>query len=116
MSVAPAIIAILMIAAVIWAFLMATNPKHWRLWWMRLIGVPDMTYSKEQKRQQEGQLRFVAWILLLTCAAFAALSIYWAIIEFKESQRVPTDFEQMQDYTRRELEEMKSKKKFRRLD
>ncbi len=110
-----AITAIFTVFLCCWAFNMARDPKQWRLWWMNLLGIVDLTSSREQRRRQETQISLVAWFLCVLCLAVGASCIYWTAVEWQEFRRPKTHFEQDQEYTRRQAEEVQSRKPFRKL-
>lgn len=110
-----AITAILTIFLCVWAFNMAREPKRWRLWWMNLFGVPDLNSTREQRRRQESHLAIVAYFLCLLSLAVGVSCIYWTAIEVQELRRPKTRFEQDLERTRREAEEMQSKRPFNKL-
>ena len=47
----------------VWAFLVARDPRQWRLWWMSLLGALDYNTPTEIKRRQEGQMAKAAWVM-----------------------------------------------------
>ncbi len=113
MLAAVATIAIFSIFLCCWSYIMARDPKNWRLWWMNLVGYVDLTSSHDQRRKQERWLRTIAYILSLVSLLTALSCIYWAVFEAEDIHRSKTSFEKDQDQTLRELEKMKSK--FRKL-
>lgn len=111
-----AITAILNIFLCCWAFNMARDPKTWRLWWMNLFGVPDLNTTRPQRRRQESHLAIVAYFVSLLSLAVGASCIYWVAMEMEEARRPKTRFELDAERTRREAEEMQSKRPFQKLD
>ena len=103
--------AILAIAAVFiscWSLLMALNPKHWRLWWMTLMGIPDLNSKREQKRVQQYRLMLAAYIVLFLML-FAAVFFTWQVFEEIHDLQNKSAFDKTRDNTMRDVEKFKGR-------
>lgn len=112
MLIAFAIVAILCCFICGWGYVMARNPKEWRLWWMNLFGYLDLNSTREQRRRQEMHLKLSSYGMSTLCLALAASCTFWVISDVGE-RRVKTPTEKAQEMTMKQLEKMRGK--FRKL-
>ncbi len=116
MLIGAAILAVLAIFGSCWAYQMARDPKHWRLWWMEMLNVVEINASRERRRRQEVILVVCSYGLCAVCALIAIFGIYQAVLEVQELKRDKTVFEKEQELTRREFDAMRSKRSFQKLN
>jgi hypothetical protein len=104
-----AVTAIIAFALALWAFIVARDPKSWRLWWMDIFGILDVDTTRDVRRVQENQLRFMSllmsFLLLLTCVSCS----FWTFDALREQVRDKSPFERDQEFLRRHIEK-KSRK------
>lgn len=98
------ITAILCLALGIWAILVGANPKHWRLLWLDMLGMLDTDTTREDRRLQEGQMRFMAFALAILLAALGVSSTFWCLEQVREGKRTKTVMERELEYLRRQAE------------
>ena len=97
-----AISAILSIAMGIWLFAVGRDPKHWRLMWLDFFGILDSDTTREERRAQEAQIRFLAIILSLLLLALSVSCAFWSADQMREGLRPKTTAErELEDLRRR---------------
>ena len=97
-----AISAILSIAMGIWLFAVGRDPKHWRLMWLDFFGILDSDTTREERRAQEAQIRFMAIILSLLLLALSVSCAFWSADQMREGLRPKTTAErELEDLRRR---------------
>lgn len=106
MPIGSAITAILSIFLAYWFFNMTRDPREWRLWWMSIVGLPDLKSTREERRRYEFILKYLSYVFSLLCLVLAAYCIYSTIEGVKEMRRPKTQFEQDQERTKKQLREM----------
>jgi hypothetical protein len=99
-----AVSAILSIALTGWMFQVARDPKLWRLKWLDFFGILDSDTPRPERHQQEGQMRFLAFLICLLCGAMAISCGYWAFDLTKEGLRPKTNFEREMEQVRKRIE------------
>ncbi len=107
-----AILAIAALSLSCWSFLMARNPKQWRLWWMTRMGIPDLKSSREQKRQQAFRLKVASYCFFILMLAATALCI-WQVNKAIYDLRNKSPFDKTRENTQKEVEKYKGS--FRKL-
>lgn len=104
-----AVTAIITLALALWAFVVARDPKSWRLWWMDLFGILDVDTTRDVRHVQENQLRFmslvISFLFMLTCVSCS----FWTFDALREQFREKSPFERDQAFLRRHIED-KSRK------
>ncbi len=106
-------VAIISIFMFCWTFIMARDPKTWRMWWMALFAIIDMNSTREQRRRYELRLSIVSWIFAGLFLISGVASVYVIIIEVQEERMPRTQFEKDQDKTMQDIE--KWRQKFKKL-
>jgi len=103
-SVGFAITSILSVALCIGLIRVGANPKQSRLFWLDLWGMLDTDTTREDRRWQEGQLRFLAFTLVFLLAASGVSSAFWSYEQLRESRRTKNTVERELEYLRRQAE------------
>lgn len=98
------------VALCFWMFQIGRDPKGWRLRWLDFFGLLDADTPREQRLSQEGQLRFMAYVVLLLLGAMAASCAFWSFDQVRESRRPKTSLERQVNDLRREVDEMKGRR------
>lgn len=112
MPVAFAILAIVCCFICGWGYVMARNPKEWRLWWMNLVGYLDLNSTREQRRRQEMHIKMSSYGMSVLSLTLAASCTFWVMAESGErSAKGPG--EKGHETTIKQLEKMRGK--FRKL-
>lgn len=106
MPIGSAITAILSIFLAFWFFNITRDPKEWRLRWMSLVGLPDLKSTREERRFYESLLKYCSYAFSLLCLVLAAYCAYLTIGGVKEMRRPKTQFEQDQQSTKKQVQEM----------
>jgi preprotein translocase subunit SecG len=92
-----------------WTFIMARDPKTWRLWFMALFGIIDMKSTREERRRSESQLSIISWILCVIFFIGIIGSVYIIFLELQEEKSQKTQFEKDQEKTMKDIEKWRSK-------
>lgn len=114
MPTGSAITAILSVFLAVWFFNMSRAPKEWRLWWLNVVGLPDLDSTREERRRHEFVLKCFSFLFTLLCVVLAVTCIYFTVEGVKEMRRPKTQFEQDQERLKRQVHEMGSN--FKRLN
>lgn len=93
---------------------MTRAPKEWRLWWLNIVGLPDLGSTREERRRHEFMLRCFSFVFTMLCVVLAVLCVYFTVEGVKEMRRPKTQFEQDQERIKKQVQEMGSN--FRRLN
>lgn len=93
---------------------MTRAPKEWRLWWLNIVGLPDLYSTREERRRHEFVLKCFSLVFSLLCLVLAVSCVFMTIEGVKEMRRPKTQFEQDQERTKRQVMEMGSN--FKRLN
>jgi len=101
-----AIAIVLCIFGTVWTVRMVLNPRYWRFWWMRRLGIPDIRFTSAQRTKQAGRLRLVAVLFTLMLVVVAGGGIYLVVQTLTAGDRAKTDFERTEAETRRVINEM----------
>jgi hypothetical protein len=88
-----AVIALIALALGLWAVMVGLDPKRWRLWWLDVFGVLDVDSTRELRRVQESQLRFMAFLIALVLLASVASCAFWTVDLVRDSMRERTSVE-----------------------
>lgn len=107
-ATALAITAILCLALGVWMILMGADPKKWRLLWLDALGMLDTDTTREDRRLQEGQMRFMAFALFFLLAALGVSCAFWSVEQVREGKRTKTTVERELEYLRREAEDVRT--------
>jgi hypothetical protein len=110
-----AIASVLSLFASIWCFFMARDPKQWRIHWLNAFGIIDLNSTRDQRRKQESQLKFVCIILLVVLLAVGVSCAWFVIAEATAPVPERTEFEKDQDETRKQMDKIRAKKSFGKL-
>ncbi|CAN5692684.1 hypothetical protein BH11VER1_BH11VER1_15410 [soil metagenome] len=106
MPTGSAIIAILSVFLAFWFFNMSRAPKEWRLWWLNVVGSPDLDSTREERRRHEFLLKCFSFVFTMLCMALAVSCIYFTVEGVKEMRRPKTQFEQDQYRIKKQMQEM----------
>ena len=86
MHLALAITSILSLFLAIWAVQVIRDPRHWRLWWLNLWGVPDLNSTREQRRSRERQMALLAVPLCLLLFSLSASGGWWILAQLRQAR------------------------------
>lgn len=92
----------------LWLLRVGINPKHWRLVWLDFFGILDSDTTREERRSQEGQIRFMSLTLFLCVTALSVSCAFWCVDQLRDGQRGKTAVERELDYLRKRAEYMKA--------
>ena len=99
--------AIILLALSLWTIMVGLDPKRWRLWWLDLFGVLDVDSTREQRRTQEAQLRFMSILIALMLLATAASCAFWTVDLVRDSIREKTPVERELEHSQMRAEQRK---------
>jgi hypothetical protein len=106
MSVGFAVAAILCIAICVFVLNVTRDPKRWRLMWLDLLGTLDVDTTREQRRQQEGHITALSYVMFVLFLALGLSCAFWAVDQVREQVREKTSAERDNDFQRRLIEEV----------
>lgn len=98
------IFAILSVAFAAWAFVVARDPKSWRLWWMDLFGIMDVDTTRAVRHVQENQLRFMSLLISFLLVLSAVSCAFWSFDAVREQLREKSPLERDQAFLKRHIE------------
>ena len=101
-----AISTILFIAASVWIFQVGRDPRNWRLRWLDLFGLMDGDTPRQTRLAQEGQLRFMAFVLFMILVAMSVSCMFWTVFQLREQLRPKSAVERELDLLRERVEQV----------
>jgi hypothetical protein len=110
-----AVAGIIAIFLAVWALLTARNPKHWRQWWMSVLGRTDLNTTREERHRREFRLCIGSYVAFSVFLALSVLSVYCVVANLQEQRQARSDYEQAKDKTISDFEKMRSDRLFKKL-
>jgi hypothetical protein len=103
-----AVFGIITIFLAVWALLTGRDPKRWRQWWMAMLGMTDMSTTREQRRRHEFHVSIAGYVAFSLLLAASAVCAYRVVAELREQRQARSDYEQTKDKLIMEYEKIRS--------